>query len=623
MVASACLTLAAVELLVWQAHGRVWERALFSLAATATAVMAFSELSMLRAETPAQYATAMRWFHATVWWMLVSLIGFVRLRLRAGRRWLAWSAAVVRTLALVLNFLVGQNLTYREISHLRHMPLLGEFVAVPSGVANPWMLVAQLGNLLFIAFVADATVAIWRRGDQREALVEAGSILLFGVVGTLQAALVAWQLVDWPVMTSFFFMAIVAAVSYEMSHSIHRSAQLSDSLRESEERMALAAEAAGLGFWMWRAGRDQIWGSERWLELFGFTPGTDIGYGAVVQRIHPDDREAVTREWRRSLEKQHGYAAEYRVMSADGGERWIAVRGRVYPDTRGKADRVLGVAVDVTGRKEAELELAQQRDRLANLSRVTMLAELSGALAHELNQPLTAILSNAQAAGRFLTRKQPDLDEVREIIGDIVAEDKRAGEIIRRLRLLFKTGAIQRQPLNVNEVIEEVLTLASSQLVNQGVNAQTELALNLPRLHGDRVEIQQVLLNLVMNACDAMSGTARGKRDLTIRTDVAGRDVRISVADRGAGIAPEHLERIFDAFYTSKAHGLGLGLAVCRTIITAHQGRLWATNSPGGGATFHFTLPVGNEAVADAEEPSGRFHHASRDELGPAQRGAR
>jgi two-component system sensor kinase FixL len=624
MNAAACLTLAAMNLLIWQAQRESWERFLFSLAAVATAAMAFSELSMLRAETPGQYATALRWFHVAVWWIIVTLVCFVRLRLQAGRPWLAWTVCALRTFSLLLNFLVGQNITYRETTHLRHLALLGESFAAPSGVPNSWMLVAQLSNLIFVVFVAEATLTIWRRGDRRETLVQAGSILFFGVFGTIHATLVGWQLVDWPVMTSFFFMAIVAAMSYEMSRDVLRAAQLSVDLRESEERMALAAEAAGFGFWMWSIGRDQVWGSEKWLQLFGFVAGADISYEGLIQRIHPDDREMVAREMRRAVEDQRGYAGQYRVIAADGTERWIGTRGRMYPEMNGKPARMLGVAVDITERKEVELELARQRDQLTNLSRVSMLGELSGALAHELNQPLTAILSNAQAAWRFLTHNQPDLDEVRDIIADIVAEDKRAGEIIHRLRLLFKTGAVQRQPLNLNEVIEEVLKLVRSDLVNQGVNAQTELALNLPILHGDRGGLEQVLFNLVMNACDAMAGAAQDNRQLTICTDLAGPDcVRISVSDCGAGIAPEKLEQVFDPFYTSKPDGLGLGLAVCRTIITAHGGKVWATKNPEGGATFHFTLPAEKEVRDKREERSGTMSQRSLEELGLTQRGGR
>jgi C4-dicarboxylate-specific signal transduction histidine kinase len=261
---------------------------------------------------------------------------------------------------------------------------------------------------------------------------------------------------------------------------------------------------------------------------------------------------------------------------------------------------------DITERKRAEAELLRQRAELAHLSRVTMLGELSGSMAHELNQPLTAILSNAQAAQRFLADDQPDLSELRDILADIVAQDKRAGEVIRRLRLLLKKGEVQQRPLSVNEVVLEVLRLVRSDLVNQNFTARTELAPDLPQVHGDGVQLQQVLLNLVMNACEAMVGAESNARQLTIRTDRSEDGcVRVSVVDCGPGIAPEKLEQVFESFYTTKAQGMGLGLAVCRSIITAHNGKLWATNNPGGGAAFHFTLPAMGKEPGTGDEGGG------------------
>jgi C4-dicarboxylate-specific signal transduction histidine kinase len=258
---------------------------------------------------------------------------------------------------------------------------------------------------------------------------------------------------------------------------------------------------------------------------------------------------------------------------------------------------MMGATIDITARKQAELEVQQQRGELAHLSRVTMLGELSGSLAHELNQPLTAILSNAQAAQRFLAHDNADLNEVRDILADIVAEDKRAGEVIRRLRLLLKKGEVQHQPFNLNEVVREVLKLVRSDFVNQGVAAQADLAPALPEVNADRVQLQQVLLNLVMNACDAMAGGPVGDHKLIIRTELAGSEgIRVSVADRGVGLAPDNLEKVFEPFFTTKVQGMGLGLSVCRTIITAHGGKLWAANNPERGATFHFTLPASTEA---------------------------
>ena len=255
------------------------------------------------------------------------------------------------------------------------------------------------------------------------------------------------------------------------------------------------------------------------------------------------------------------------------------------------------IARDITARKKAEAEALQQRAELAHLSRVTMLGELSGSLAHELNQPLTAILSNAQAAERFLAHDNVDLDEVRDILADIVDQDKRAGEVIHRLRLLLKKGEVEQRPLDGNNTVQEVLKLIRGDLLNHGVTTLTKLGPALPTVNGDRVQLQQVLLNLVMNACDAMNDNAPADRQIVVSTELCdGAGVLFSVSDRGPGLAAGDLEQVFQPFFTSKTHGLGLGLSVCRSIIMAHGGELWAANNPERGATFHFTLPVNTEA---------------------------
>jgi two-component system, LuxR family, sensor kinase FixL len=218
---------------------------------------------------------------------------------------------------------------------------------------------------------------------------------------------------------------------------------------------------------------------------------------------------------------------------------------------------------------------------------------LSGSIVHEISQPLTASLSNAQAAQLLLRQSEPDLEEVSEILGEIVVDDQRAVEVIRRLRKLLKRGEVQSQPLSANETVEEVLKLLRSELADRGVTVHSELASGLPILQGDRVELQQVLINLVTNACDAMADMPSEDRAVTIRTGLDGNDfVSISVCDAGPGIAEGKLEQVFEPFFTSKANGMGLGLSVCRTIINAHGGKLWAEHNSGRGATFHLLLPV-------------------------------
>ena len=248
---------------------------------------------------------------------------------------------------------------------------------------------------------------------------------------------------------------------------------------------------------------------------------------------------------------------------------------------------------DVTGRKQAELEARTQRQELAHLTRVAMLGELSGALAHELNQPLTAILSNAQAGQRLLAREPVDLAEVRDILHDIAEDDRRAGEVIKRLRaMLKKDEAAKLLSLDLNELVQEVLGFAHGDLITRNVAVRVELAPALAPVRGDRVQLQQVLLNLVLNAVEAMSAKPTRERTLTLATAPDGDDdVRVLVVDRGTGIPADEMERVFEPFFTTKEHGLGIGLPICRSIVEVHGGRLWASNNEDCGATFHLILP--------------------------------
>jgi C4-dicarboxylate-specific signal transduction histidine kinase len=221
-----------------------------------------------------------------------------------------------------------------------------------------------------------------------------------------------------------------------------------------------------------------------------------------------------------------------------------------------------------------------------------MLGTLSGAIAHEVNQPLTAILSNAQAALQFLADDSVNLNEVRDILRDIVEDDRRASEVIHRLRELFRKGETQYQSLDLNKLVQDTLRLAHTNLQSNRVTVESNLSLDLPAIDGDRVQLQQVLLNLVMNACSAMADRAPAERILIVRTATHGGGVRVSVDDQGCGIPPADVERIFDPFFSTQAQGLGLGLTICRAIIVAHGGKLWAQNNLGSGASFHFTLPA-------------------------------
>lgn len=387
---------------------------------------------------------------------------------------------------------------------------------------------------------------------------------------------------------------------------ISDSKRAKELLLQNEFRLASAIDAADLGFYEVADGERVDFADSRTKALAGFPAGQDAGAPAVLfwaEHVHSEDSPRIMDLHRKLNEGQlDRITVDYRYRHPQRGLIWIHHLAHVTDrDSAGRAVRTIGVFQDITEQKQSEQEVLQQRNQLAHLSRVNQLGELAGSIAHELSQPLTAILNNAQAAQRLLSIDPVDLPEVGDIIADIVDDDKRAGEVISGLRLLLKKGETQHEPLQVNDVVGDVLKFANADLVNHGVAVHAALAGDLPLVCGDRVQFQQVLLNLIINACDAMDGVEHDARHLMIGTDLAADGtVHISVADRGPGVAPEMLAKIFEPFHTTKTNGLGLGLAVCRTIVKAHDGRLWVTNNPERGATFHFALPAVKREGKDA-----------------------
>jgi two-component system, LuxR family, sensor kinase FixL len=391
MIASACLTLALVHVLVWWRRREARANLLFALMAAATAVFAGCELWALRAGTPGELGMAVRWAHAPAWVLIVSLVGFVRVYLRTGRLWLAWTVCGLRTLSLILNFVCTPNLNYREITALRHVSFLGETIVVAKGVPNPWMLVGQLSMLLLVIFVTDAAITVWRRGDRRQALLVGGSIVFFTIAATGQVILTFWGIIHLPVTASLFYLGIVAAMGYELSLDLLRAARLSDDLRESQRRMALATHAANLGIWVRDLVRNEIWATDKWRELFGFEKSERLDIHRILQKLHPKDREAVSKTFAKALGGEGGYEIEYRVVLPDGRIRWIASRGGVEFDATGKPVLMRGVSLDSTARKLAEAAAHDLSGRLIQAQEEAQM-QLARELHDDLSQNL-ALLS--------------------------------------------------------------------------------------------------------------------------------------------------------------------------------------------------------------------------------------
>jgi PAS domain S-box-containing protein len=306
----------------------------------------------------------------------------------------------------------------------------------------------------------------------------------------------------------------------------------------------------------------------------------------IREVLPPPVSEALAQAFERASASDEPEKVEY-TLGFEGVDRF-------YEATivRCDGDKILSIVRDITARKEAELEADAQRRQLAHLSRVATLGELSGALAHELSQPLTAVLTNAQAARRFLERHPLDVEQLRAALDDIIRNDKRAGTVIDRLRALLRKEETARQPVDIGDVVREVIDLAYGELMSRRVIVKSVLSPTIPAVLGDRVQLQQVVLNLVLNACDAMNNTQATKRHLRLSTRVDDGFVELAVSDRGSGIPDGQLERVFEPFVTFREHGLGLGLAISRSIVTAHGGSIRAENNADGGATFRCLLPV-------------------------------
>jgi len=378
--------------------------------------------------------------------------------------------------------------------------------------------------------------------------------------------------------------------------------RVENALRASEERFSKAFRASLDAISIVSQPDSRILElNDRWEAVFGYSRDYAIGRTIDQLYIYASDRD---RGLIADLMRTHGHVREYELdMRHRTGTPLRAALAAETVEVAGEPCVIIMVR-DITERQRAEHEIAVQRNELARLGRVALLGELSGALAHELNQPLAAILANARAAQRMLARENLDVAEFQAILDDIVSDDRRAGAVIQRVRALIRKDETELRPVPPNDVVTDVLELAHSDLIQRAVVVSTRLAPSLPDVQGDRVQLQQVLLNLIVNACDAMVDNPPALRTLVITTVARSGAVCISISDIGTGITTEPIDAVFQPFVTSKRHGLGLGLAICRSIVDAHGGRLWGGNNRGGGATFHVLLPAAAAPAAAPDVPA-------------------
>jgi PAS domain S-box-containing protein len=373
-------------------------------------------------------------------------------------------------------------------------------------------------------------------------------------------------------------------------------------LREREERINLAAESANLAFWTINYERGESWMNDQGRAMFGFGAREPVSHELVLDRVHPEDRKAVEEAIKLARATSPTFELEYRVLRPNGETCWLISRGRYMRNDLGEIRELIGVGIDLTAQVNSNLELRLQREEMARMSRVSSMGELTASLAHELNQPLTAIASNAAAGKRLLEQAPPDPEIFKELLADVSADARRAGDIIHGIHRFVRKSQGARRLVNLNEIVREVLRLLNSDLLGRGTIVETELLPNLPAVLADPVHLQQVLLNLLMNSMEAMHSTPEEKRRVVVCTKAETDSfISVSVRDHGTGLPPDELEKVFAHFYSTKPNGMGMGLTIVRSIVEAHGGNLSAENT-GDGARFSFRLPVAPQQNADTQE---------------------
>jgi PAS domain S-box-containing protein len=377
----------------------------------------------------------------------------------------------------------------------------------------------------------------------------------------------------------------------ETNNDITERKRVEEALRRSEAYLTEAQRLSHTGSFGWTVASGETTWSDETFRIFGYDKAPTATINMVVQRTHPDDRAAVRQTVDRAASDGKDFSHEFRLLMPDGSVRHVHAVAHATKDASGDVEFV-GAVTDVTATRGAEEALSQSQAELAHVTRVTTLGELTASIAHEVNQPLAAIVTNGEVGLQWLDREVPDLAEVREALRDMISNGRRAGEIIHRLRALSKRTETQKVGLNINDTIREVIPLIHQEVLSRRVSLRLELAPALPTVLGDRVQLQQVIINLIVNGMEAMASITDRSHGLVIRSQLDGAgQVLVAVEDVGVGIDPGNVRQLFEPFFTTKPSGMGMGLSICRSVIENHGGRLWASRNAGYGATFQFALP--------------------------------
>ncbi|MDX2472723.1 MAG: PAS domain-containing sensor histidine kinase [Candidatus Krumholzibacteria bacterium] len=591
-IAGTALTICVVHLVVWFGYSRRRAYLFSATMALAASAQAMVELALTQTGSTEAAGELLRWGNFTVAATLLCMVWFVHLHLSAGRSWLLWSIVGLWSVALVINFNTPTSLTFLEIRPMLELETFwGEAYFQPQGPTNPLKFLADLASLLIMIFVVDASLAAWRKGARQTAVVIGGAVTFFIVVAGIHTPLVDAGIVKTPTIISTAFVAILAAISYETGRDVSRAHRLSAELRAEQERVRSVFETVQLVVLDIDASGHLRYANPSFLALGGWDPDKIIGQPAthfIPSRIVDqllNDLHSITGS-------QPPQESIFTLTTDSGEGHQLAMTAVRVGDADGRFAGILCVASDITQELETTQKLARTRLKLDRVMRSNLLGEFASSLAHELNQPLAAILANAQVTRRYLQQAPPKLDQALTVVDEIIQDDQRAAELIAQLRALVHQDVAVREPLDLTLVSAETEALLKRELNHH----QVRLAIASPAhpvvVEVSRVEIQQVILNLLLNAMQAVENLPVPRRTIAVQLTTKAGTAQFAVMDAGPGLPTEKLETVFEAFNTGNNGNIGLGLTICRRIIEAHGGLIAVANRSEGGAAFTFTLPL-------------------------------
>jgi signal transduction histidine kinase len=504
----------------------------------------------------------------------------------------SWSepSAVLRYAIAVLSVAIALVAALLVVTFLQTEPFVSLFLcaimfAAWFGGIGPWLFATGL-SLFYYYLVPPINLFTVKYNSFGVELKDLPRIILFSI-----AAL---------------FVNLLSAAQRDTAGSLRRSNQellaaIEDqkraeaALQHSEMYLTEAQRLSHTGSFGWNVSSGEVIWSEETFRILEYDRAIKPTLGLALQRVHPDDRLVVGSIVDHASRESKDFDYGYRLLMPDGSVRHVHIVGHPVAGQGGQFE-LIGALMDVTAAKRAEEALQRAHSELAHVTRVTALGELTASIAHEVNQPLAGVIANAEACIGWLDRESPNLDAARSSLESIIADGNRASEVIRHVRLLATKSRTSKALININDVIKEAIDLVRRELHSHGVSPRTELASGLPTLFADRVQLQQVIINLAINGIEAMQAVMDRSRELVIKTHLdEAHQVQVTVSDYGVGIPAENAGRLFNAFFTTKSNGMGMGLSIGRYIIAAHGGRLWATPNLPQGAAFHFTLPLNQE----------------------------